>query len=479
MTTFYKTEIIDPTITRILVLSDIHADINSFIIALRDCGQVIRKKTGIAFNQLELDNDIHKFLSMDKDSADFKDDFNYEWIAENTYVVIVGDIIDGFRPTVNSNTWYLPYSQIEIKLLLFINKLNELATAKNSRVIKVLGNHEFMNMTDNPSSKENVQKYIFPNELTSITEPTDRLNTFLPGNLGHKLLMKDGAGVLLKINNNIFVHGSLEDDKDLNYYDTVNQILNNSAHPNLQEVINMFNGSTTEETMVWNRKYGLTEDIDTRVKIESIPIERLEMEDFDKLEHCTNVQQNLKTLTGLSDIKKLRVIVGHCIQSESTIFNLNNTTFTNNITDVDKPFIEYIEPPSSSGLADATTNFLFGITMECNKSHDLKDHYLYHVDIGSSRAFDQDAASLLIDTRNKEKLNLLSRTPQLLEIYNNDMNVRIIRSTMKNTRIHLPRPNYEAHVKLNNLAELDLATYKKYLKYKNKYLVLKKEMSTV
>ena len=117
--------------------------------------------------------------------------------------------------------------------------------------------------------------------------------------------------------------------------------------------------------------------------------------------------------------------------------------------------------------------------MECNKSHDLKDHYLYHVDIGSSRAFDQDAASLLIDTRNKEKLNLLSRTPQLLEIYNNDMNVRIIRSTMKNTRIHLPRPNYEAHVKLNNLAELDLATYKKYLKYKNKYLVLKKEMSTV
>ena len=140
MTTFYKTEIIDPTISRILVLSDIHADINSFIIILRDCGQVIRKKTGIAFNQLELDNDIHKFLSMDKDSAEFKDDFNYEWIADNTYVVIVGDLIDGTRLVKNPNKWYLPYTQIEIKLLLFINKLNELAIAKNSRVIKVLGN---------------------------------------------------------------------------------------------------------------------------------------------------------------------------------------------------------------------------------------------------------------------------------------------------------------------------------------------------
>ena len=115
---YYKTEINDPTITRILVLSDIHADIHSFIIALRDCGEVIKKKPGYLrnFNQLRLDSDIDimlkKNLNLDNEALTYKEDLNYEWIAENTYLVIAGDMIDGYRQIENSNNWHESYIQL-------------------------------------------------------------------------------------------------------------------------------------------------------------------------------------------------------------------------------------------------------------------------------------------------------------------------------------------------------------------------------
>ena len=42
----HKTIILDPKINRIIALSDIHSDIHAFIICLRDCCKVIKKKKG-------------------------------------------------------------------------------------------------------------------------------------------------------------------------------------------------------------------------------------------------------------------------------------------------------------------------------------------------------------------------------------------------------------------------------------------------
>ena len=42
----WQTNIYDPSIERIIALSDIHGDIHALIIALRDCAQVIKKKIG-------------------------------------------------------------------------------------------------------------------------------------------------------------------------------------------------------------------------------------------------------------------------------------------------------------------------------------------------------------------------------------------------------------------------------------------------
>jgi hypothetical protein len=432
---------------------------------------------------------LKKNLNQKKEELDYCEDLNYEWIGENTYLIIVGDMIDGYRETKNSNKWYLNYPQLEIKLLLFINKLNEMAITKNSRIIKVLGNHEIMNMTLNKGARKNRETYIFP-EILSLDDyykGNERMDIFVPGNVGFDLLMKYGAGVLIKINNNIFVHGSLEQDKELSYYDDINQILNDPSNLLLQETIDQFigYGNIGINSMVWKRKYGLIEDSDERVELDKRPIDRLEQEDYDKLAFCFHVENDLKKLTGLKDVSHLRVIVGHCVQSESSIQNKNNTTFSNVITDKTKPFIEFVEPPSLTGLPNPDKNFIFGITMECGKNRMSKEHYLYRVDVGSSRAMDKDDKTFNIYSRDDEKLNLFSRTPQLLEIIShsnpntgiiNDT-IRIIRSTMKNTRIHLPRPDYEEYTTFLNAPSLDKNMYNKYLKYKNKYLKLKNKIN--
>jgi hypothetical protein len=77
----------------------------------------------------------------------------------------------------------------------------------------------------------------------------------------------------------------------------------------------------------------------------------------------------------------------------------------------------------------------------------------------------------------RENRLLFSKTPQVLSIKkdrDNDI-ITIIKSKMKNTRIHQPRYYYERDI-VSILPELDLSNYQKYLKYKRKYLKLKKSI---
>ena len=92
------TVIVDPTITKIIGLSDIHADMHSFIISLRDCSKVIKKKCFI-FNPEELDQDMENLLEMDisNDDTGYANDLNYEWNCDNTHIVVCGDFLDGAR----------------------------------------------------------------------------------------------------------------------------------------------------------------------------------------------------------------------------------------------------------------------------------------------------------------------------------------------------------------------------------------------
>ena len=87
---------------------------------------------------------------------------------------------------------------------------------------------------------------------------------------------------------------------------------------------------------------------------------------------------------------------------------------------------------------------IFGITMQCPKLNN--DNFVYHIDIGSSRIF--DISYNKINNIQDEIKYLFSKTPQILLIDNPSCidKLYIIKSKMRNTRVHFPRPNYETHI---------------------------------
>jgi hypothetical protein len=510
----FETVIQDDSIQKIYSFSDIHADMDSLLICLRDCAKVIVKKEGFDYRVGEFDNNADELCNINICDSDgtYVDDLNYEWNPEskNVCVVIIGDILDGVRTESYladmkpSN--YKP--QIEIKIFRFLNSLMEKAQEYNSRLIKLLGNHEINNIS--PFYGDFVNKYIFNENkgFSNYYRGCTRFNVFNKGKIGFDLIMKNGNGIIVKVNNNIFVHGQLAMKYNMVHYKAINKFLNNTnksiINPltrgffDFEALINELNDS--KSSPLWLRNFG--SEIETELRITNPRASRT---------FCSDLKRLFTTLfppdTGV-DINKLRLVIGHCPQYFSSIFSYVNKTFTNLELSEDRT-VEYISPPSSVGIPSVSNNLLFGISMECNKDEpeNPHDHHIYKVDVGSSRGFDQSAESYIINNNNcdmeiyskymevkgekkikmsedcvavgnakvyNEKLLLGSRVPQVLEFSGDQLkNPRIIRSTIKNTRINQPREVYEKNIRDESSLKLSNSYYKKYLKYKNKYVALR------
>jgi hypothetical protein len=498
--------------TRILSLSDIHGDIHSLIIALRDCGEVIKKDNFIHDKE---DSELETLLNIDisdKDN-DYIDSLNYNWIGNDTHVVIIGDCLDINRNS-DSILNNIEYPQIEIKIFRFINAINRQAMSNGGRIIKMFGNHEIYNIMGN---KNFIKKYSFPNtiKLKNYYRGYNRYDCFKYGNEGYKLMLEDGMYFLFKINNNLFVHGGPTNNFDFYDYNRINNIINNNNnYYYIKTEIKKFCNYDSNFSPLWTRIFGNFSLINKRI--------------YDNEEFCNNVKQILIKMKGngyfKDDIKKLRIIVGHCVQSLSTIFNNKNITFnyintqkTTNIKEVLEPKLEKINKDDKRsipnkltlideykndylidkynidylldsnkliinnnnnydvkyrGFANLEKRIVFGITMECDNDLNSADNYIYKVDVGVSRGFD---SNLLPTKEDIEKLSneelenkyYLSRTPQILEIQNDKP--KIIRSLLTNTKIHQPR-NYE------NEYGNEIVNEYKYKKYKYKY---EKYLSTI
>lgn len=164
----------------------------------------------------------------------------YEWCGGNAHVVICGDYIDPNRresgpPTCSKhpcvdgipcNCTYYP--QQEIKLLLFINEINRQAMASNGRIIKLLGNHEVKNILSDDNDYQDRYTFSTDRELGNGYYLGDnRQETFNINKQGYNLLFKDGYGLVVKINNNIFVHGKINKSGNLSLINQMNQYINN------------------------------------------------------------------------------------------------------------------------------------------------------------------------------------------------------------------------------------------------------------
>ena len=136
-------------------------------------------------------------------------DCNNNWIGGSTYVVQLGDTLDGKRPGIEMEIRYLKKAY-ELKINKFILKLDYQAKKKSGRVISILGNHEFYpyyNYNDNEFNNDYVKTADLMDYKYKLN--TSRFDYYYPGKgVGAKMFGKTRP-LLLQLGEFIFCHGSL------------------------------------------------------------------------------------------------------------------------------------------------------------------------------------------------------------------------------------------------------------------------------
>ena len=79
-----------------------------------------------------------------------RDDRQPQWTGQDTFVVVTGDMLDRYRQGCcldkKTGLGEGEFADEELFILRLLNELNEQTMAQGGRVIKLLGNHEMMNI---------------------------------------------------------------------------------------------------------------------------------------------------------------------------------------------------------------------------------------------------------------------------------------------------------------------------------------------
>lgn len=130
------------------------------------------------------------------------------WIGKDTYVVQLGDTLDGKRPGINISKEFIEESG-EVEIIKYILYLDSQAKNFGGRVISIIGNHE-------------VYPYYFENDKSFIRDYVKNIdilkykkeynisrNKFLkPGGLGASLIGRTRP-LILQLGEFLFLHGSI------------------------------------------------------------------------------------------------------------------------------------------------------------------------------------------------------------------------------------------------------------------------------
>ena len=138
-------------------------------------------------------------------------DYNHNWIGGDTYLIQLGDTLDGKRPGVKIDPEFLKQSG-EVEIIRYLLYLDSQAKTKGGRVISLIGNHELY-----PYYLQNDK--IFTNDFVKTSDikmfktfahGTDRIKFLQPGNSGGILLGKTRK-LVLQLGEFLFIHGSITD----------------------------------------------------------------------------------------------------------------------------------------------------------------------------------------------------------------------------------------------------------------------------
>ena len=455
---------------RIIALSDVHGDIDALIVCLRDCAGVIKKKAGHEFDPIiERDPELATMLSQDINDIEYVRDLHYEWCGDETIVVIIGDLIDPARgttvdPITQRESLYYP--QVELKLLHFINSLNEHSLeyahekhlSSYGRIIKLIGNHELINFRHYSSSDRDwIKNYLLTldKDHPHYFNGQSRDTIFRFGEYGFKLYQETtGTGVLVKINQNIFVHGELGDNIagiTLRSVSDFNRALNQSTltlvetknRPFMDQMILIL------AHLLEGREYGSPQG-GAFGKI--IVADRID-KPVQQAAFCVKVKTNINYFCngecGLDPEHVIRIFKGHCQQNNFTPAVVRNSLGT--IVD-QTPLLDILSNVTMiRAHHNGEPNRSFGITGECDLISSMEHgEYTYQpqvikLDVAMGRgqletpAFYQDIIKRLPSFN--ERILFMSKTPQVIEISNHRL--LILRCSLENMVRHLPRPQYK------------------------------------
>lgn len=176
---------------RIICIGDIHGDFNIFKKVLSMCNLI---------------------------------DFNGNWIGGNTFVVQLGDTLDGKRPGINISKEFIQEPG-EVEIIKYILYIDSQARNLGGRVISILGNHELYPYYLK-NNKNFIREYVKKIDIKTYKKEynTDRIKFFQPGELGASLFGRTRP-LILQLGEFIFIHGSLTDsliEENIDRYGYVN-----------------------------------------------------------------------------------------------------------------------------------------------------------------------------------------------------------------------------------------------------------------
>lgn len=139
-------------------------------------------------------------------------DSNLNWIGKDTYVVQLGDTLDGKRPDVSLSKEYI-HTTGEIEITKLILSLDKKAKLQGGCIISLLGNHElypYYYYNDELFNSKYVKKVDIENYKK--TYNTTRFKYYKPGKGDGAKILGKTRPMILQLGKFIFCHGSLSED---------------------------------------------------------------------------------------------------------------------------------------------------------------------------------------------------------------------------------------------------------------------------
>jgi hypothetical protein len=294
----YLPSILPPT-RRIIVIGDIHGDMNMLLKCLK----------------------IAKLIDNNNASHNAIKGHHYNWIGKDTVVVQVGDQIDSCRfngiDNCNDPDKYELDKADDVNILYFLTELHSKATKYGGAVYSLMGNHELMNVLGDLSyvSHSNIRHFDNYNHNDIIIEDgyEARKIAFEPGNKIANFLACTRKMALI-IGSNLFVHAGMVPQMIAKYkIDDMNKLLimfllDEIKQPELFKDL-FLSGKTSP---FWTRLFGT------------------------RIDNCIELLQPLKDIYNVN-----RIYVGHTPQLKTGISSQCNNSIWQTDVGMSKAFNQF------------------------------------------------------------------------------------------------------------------------------------------